>query len=247
MSENSFGNAREKTPLNDYRFPHPSTKEPVGGGKYNAQMMWELANNGKIIFKVSDGVFNQGGNDQSYRKKQQEIDGFERNAIFQLLMDAATQPDFDKAQYLIKRRQFVREGGQGRLSDRPIVQAVFTVIRDKNGVVSLGYTKSDYKALFVFDKASDSELVDFVNGEYVPAHARMSRIYVLGYVNTVQSFLNSKEFANYKPREPKGGNGGGNNNRGGGNSYGNNNGGGNRGGGNSYGGGNDFDDDIPDF
>ncbi|WP_275276166.1 hypothetical protein [Klebsiella quasipneumoniae] len=240
------GNSRPKTPLNDYRYPHPKTKEPLPGGKYPAQAYWELTAAGKVVFKVQDGVF--GGGDNAYKKKEIEMIAFERNAIFQLLREAATDPNFTKSQYTVRDRQFIREGGQAKMSDNPMTIGVFTVIRDSNGVVQLGFSKSDFKALFVFDNARESTLVDFVDGEFKPAHARMSRLYVLGYLSAVEGWLNAAEFSRYQPPKPKnGGNGNGN----GGGGWNNNN-GGNRGngGGNSWGGGgnapaDDFADDIP--
>lgn len=233
MSENTNTNQRIKTPFNDYRYPHPKTKDPLPGAKYPAQALWDVSNPGKIIFKVSDGVF--GGGDNSYKKKQQEIEGPERNAIFALLLEAARDPNFEKSVYSIKRKTFVREGGQSRMSDRPIVQAQFTVLRDKStGVVSLGFSKSDFKALFVFDKPSDSELVDYINGEYVPATARMSRLYVEGYVGWISTPLTQLETEKYTPPKPR------------------NSGNGNSGNGNYQSRQNqnstpDFDDDMPDF
>lgn len=230
MAENSFGNAREKTPLNDYRWQHPATQDPLPGAKYPATMQWELANNGKIIFKVNDGVFQQ-GDSNAYKRKQQEIEGAERNAIFELLLEAANCSDFTKAQYQIKRKQFVREGGAGRMSDRPILQATFTVIREQDGTVKLGFTKGDFKALFVFENIGDSELSEFVDGGYRPAKGLMSRIHVRGYIRFIGNFLDSKEYSNYTPKAPKG------QSNGSGNSYGGNN---NK---NSQ----QYDDDIPDF
>lgn len=229
MSENNFNNAREKTPLNDYRWAHPATNEPLPGAKYPATMQWELSNNGKIIFKVNDSVY-QPGDNSAYKKKQVEIEGSERGAIFELLRHAAADSTFTKAQYHIKRKQPVREGATFRMSDRPIVQATFTVIRDENGVIKLGFSKSDFKALFSFDKLSFSDLTEFVNGEYRPATGLMSRIHLRGYLNWVEAFLIGKEYANYTPKPPKGQT--------------NNSGGGQRSRSNNT---PDYDDDLPDF
>lgn len=215
---NGNGNSRPKTPMNDYRYPHPKTKDPLPGGKYRAQGFWELTSSGKVVFKVQDGVFSQG--DNAYKKKEVELDAIERNAIFQLLREAATEPTFTKSSYTVKDFGFVKQGGESKLSDQPITKATFTVIRDQNGVVQLGFSKSDFKALLVFDNARESTLMDFVDGEFRPAHARMSRLYVMGYLSAVEGWLNFEENARYQPPQRKN-NAGNNNNRGngGGSSY----------------------------
>lgn len=229
MSEQNFGNQREKTILDDYRWAHPHTNAPLPGAKYPATINWAIGNTGKIIFKVNDGVYS-GSGDQSYKKKQQEIELTDRNAIFELLLHAVVDPNFIKAQYQIKRKKFLREsGGSGRMSDQPLVEATFTVIRESNGIIKLGFTKSDFKALFEFDSLSDSVLMNFVDGEYRVDHNLNSKIYVKSYIGSIRDFLDGKEFSKYTPRPPKGQTNNGNNNRNSGNNT------------------QDFDDDLPDF
>ncbi|UVD32266.1 hypothetical protein [Vibrio phage phiKT1028] len=243
------GNARQKTIFNDFYGVHPTTLQPVEGAKFPGQMLWEIANNGRILFKADDKRYNPNDN-QAYKKKECEMGYGDRNMIFDLLIEAATDATFTKAQYTVKKRSFVRQNGQSKMSDQPIAQGQFTVIRDQQGVISLGYSRGDYKVLFTFDRPGFSELNFFENGEWVPATGRMSQMWVRSYVNRVRKFLDQKEDENYQPPKPK--NGGGNNNWGGGNNNGsggnggwggNNNGGGNQGG--NGGGMDDGFDDIP--
>lgn len=240
MSQQQQGNARQKTIFNDYYGIHPQTQHPVEGAKFPGQMLWELANNGKVLFKADDKRYNP-NDQQAYKKKECELGYADRNMIFELLLAAADDPTFTKAQYTVKKRSFIRTGGQSKMSDQPIAQGQFTVIRDANGVISLGYTRSDYKVLFCFDRPGFSELSFFENGEWVPGTGRMSQMWVRSYVNRVRKFLDQKEDDIYQPPKPKNNNGGGNNGWGNNN---NNNGGGNGGNG---GGGNDFDNDFEDI
>ncbi|AUR81014.1 hypothetical protein FDJ25_gp075 [Vibrio phage Aphrodite1] len=233
------GNARVKTPLNDYYGVHPQTAQPVEGAKFPGQALWEFANNGKVLFKADDKRYNP-NDQQAYKKKECEMEASDRNMIFELLLEAANDETFTKGQYTIKKHQFVRQNGQSKLSDQPIAQGQFTVIRDQNGVISMGYTRGDYKILFVFSAPGHSELKFFENGEWVSKEGKMSQMWVRSYVKRMGGILNTKEMEIYQPPKPKNNNwnnnnnGGNNNNNGG---WGNNNGGGN-------GGGNDNFDDI---
>lgn len=232
------GNARVKTPLNDFYGIHPTTKEPVEGAKFPGQMLWEFANNGKVLFKADDKRYNP-NDQQAYKKKECEMSSADRNMIFELLLEAANTPTFTKAQYVIKRRGFVRQNGQSKMSDQPLTQGQFTIIRDANGVISLGYTRGDYKVLFTFDRPGFSELNFFEDGQWVSGAGRMSQTWVRAYVAATRDFLNQKEMEIYQPPQPKNrnGNGGGNGNG----NWGNNN--GNNGSGNNGGnGGGNFDD-----
>ncbi|BAW98330.1 phage protein [Vibrio phage pTD1] len=239
------GNARQKTIFNDFYGVHPTTLQPVEGAKFPGQMLWEIANNGKILFKADDKRYNP-NDQQAYKKKECEMGYGDRNAIFELLLEAASDPTFTKAQYTVKKRSFVRQNGQSKMSDQPIAQGQFTIIRDQQGVISLGYSRGDYKILFTFDRPGFSELNFFENGEWVSGAGRMSQIWVRSYVNRVRKFLDQKEDENYQPPKPKNGNGGGNNNWGGNGNNNNGNNGGNGGGNGGWGdsGGDEY-DDIP--
>ncbi|UPT54045.1 hypothetical protein [Vibrio phage phiKT1019] len=222
-------NARVKTPLNDFYAVHPTTAQPVEGAKFPGQMLWEFANNGKVLFKADDKRYNP-NDQQAYKKKECEMEAADRNMIFELLLEAANDENFTKGQYIIKKQTFIRQNGQSKLSDQPIAQGQFTVIRDPNGVISMGYTRGDYKILFVFTAPGHSELRFFENGEWVSKEGKMSQMWVRSYVKRMGGIINTKEMEIYQPPKPKngGGNGGwGNNNNGGGN---NNNGGNNFGG-----------------
>lgn len=226
-----YTSARLKTPLNDFYYPHPTTKGPVEGAKWPGQMVWELTSNGRVLFKADDKVYNP--NDQNaYKKKECEMTYLDRNYIFDLLLDAANNPDFTRAQYTIKRRGFVRTGGVSKLSDAPVAQGQFTIIRDQDGVISLGYTRGDYKILFVFTTPGANECRWHINGEWVEKAGLSSQTWVRSYVKSVRNMLDQKEMEIYQPPKPKNNNGGGNNNKG--DNYSNNNGGGNN---------NNFDDE----
>ncbi|QGZ14377.1 hypothetical protein [Photobacterium phage PDCC-1] len=234
----SNGNARVKTPLNDFYAVHPTTAQPVEGAKFPGQMLWEIANNGKILFKADDKRYNP-NDQQAYKKKECEMDPSDRNMIFELLLEAANDENFTKGQYAVKKYAFVRQNGQSKLSDQPITQGQFTVIRDQNGVISMGYTRGDYKVLFTFTAPGHSELRFFENGEWVTREGKMSQMWVRSYVKRMGGILNTKDMEVYQPPKPK--NGGSWNNNGGGNKGGN--GGGNGGwGDNNSGGGDNFDD-----
>ena len=73
------GTPRKKSFLNDWRQPHPATDAPLEGGKYPAQFMWEVTNAGKIVLKISDGVFKEGAKSPH---KEVEMNGYDRNILF---------------------------------------------------------------------------------------------------------------------------------------------------------------------
>lgn len=238
------GNQRPKTLFNDYRGLHPATRNIATGAKFAGQLTWELCAGGKIKLKADDKVRTEGN---AYTKKEIEMDFHNRNSFFELLLRAANDPMFTKGQFAVKKHQWIRGSNGNQLSDQPLSQGEFTVIRDENGVISVGYSKSDYKILFDFSKPGFSTYREFVNGEWVDAQGKLSQDFVRGWVNGTRHLLDRWEWDNYTPPKPKNGgngnwNGGGNNNGGGGNW---NGGGNNNSGGNSGGGSNDFDDEIP--
>lgn len=236
MSQQQQGNARPKTFLNDYRGLHPTTARPADGAKFPGQLTWEFANNGKIILKADDKLRSEGN---AYQKKEMEMDFYNRNTFFEMLLDAANNPDFEKSQFSVMRHGFVRGPNGSQLSENPMKQGELTIMKDKNGVISVGYSKGDYKILFPFDKPGFSEAREFINGEFVPMTGKLSSAFVRGWVNGLRDLLTKIEHENYVPPKPKqnsGGWGGGNNN---------NNGGGRSNGGGHSGGDIDFDDDIP--
>jgi hypothetical protein len=247
---------RPQTMFNDFRYPMPTSDKPVEGAKYPARWTWECGLNGNIYFKVNDGVWGQ--QDKNAKSKEVELSVFDRGAIFGLMEEAIRNPNFTKSQYLVKKTVF---GQGGRMNDHPSTLATFTIIRDNEGRILVGYTKGTYKVMFPFTSPFDSVILmaSADGGEPVENRGLMSRVYAKAFIDFSKRFLEDYEFNNFKPREKKGGDNGGNNNRGGNNWGGNNNSGGNQGGGSNWngnGGGNsgggqtrqaqtpDFDDDI---
>lgn len=231
-------NPRDKTMITDYRYPHPHTKEPMPGGKFPATGFFQRTNSNKLemfVFKINDGVYKP--DDKVLNaKKEIEVSIYDRAAIFRMVEDACTNPLFTKAQWPIKRKgRFM--GGQFTDQDKLFTLATFTVIRDPDGIISLGYAKSDYKALLEFTLPTDNEAMFFEDGQWVHKRGYMSQIFASSWANWTRDEMIRQEVAAYRPPESKKGNGGG----GGGHS------GGHGGGGNS---GYsrppaDFDDDIP--
>ena len=236
------GTPRKKNLLNDYRQAHPVTEAPLEGGKYPAQLMWEQANNGKIMLKVNDGVFKEGGG----KHKEVELDIYDRGVFFETLLEATKQPDFGTRQVNVARKQFVFAGGGGgggggRMSDNPITQVLLTITRQPDGKIVVGYSKGDFKAQFIFKGPRHTTLLmKGPDGARVEDHGTMSRMAVRNWVNFHRPMLDRMENESWEPPKPRG-DAPNNNNR----NNNTNNGGG--GGGSSAGGGdfdNSFDDDF---
>lgn len=233
MSQQQFAR-RPQTMFNDYRYPMPKSDAPVEGAKYPARWTWELSATGSsVFFKVNDGVF--GKDDRNAKSKEVELSAFDRGALFNLMEEACNNPNFTKSQYVVRKVTF---GNQGRLNDHPSVLATFTIMRDKEGIIRVGYTKGTYKVMFPFISPFDSIiLISTDGGEPREDRGLMSRMFTKAFIKFSRKFLDEAEFSNYKPKEKKDGGNGGGQRQGGGNSWGGN-GGNNNGGGNSWGGGN---------
>ena len=234
MGQQNFAR-RPSTIFNDFRYPMPTSDKPVEGAKYPARWTWEFAASGSATyFKVNDGIF--GKDDRNAKSKEVELSVFDRNAILNLMENAINDKNFTKAQYHVKKITF---GNSGRLNDHASTLGTFTVIRDSEGRILVGYTKGTYKVMFPFTSPYESTImVSTDGGEPREDRGLMSRVYCKAFIDFSRKYLDQFEWDNYKPREKKGGNGGGNGGNGGGNSWGgnnNNNGGGNNGGGNSWG------------
>lgn len=231
---------RPQTIFNDYRYPMPSSESPVDGAKYPARWTWEIGLDGKIYFKVNDGVF--GKDDRNAKSKEVHLSNMDRNALFQLMREACDNAQFTKAQYHVKQITF---GQGGRLNDHPSTLGIFTVIRTSEGKIQVGYTKGTYKVMFVFSSPFESIIMVQKDGEAHEDKGLMSRVYCKAFIEYSAKFLDDMEIQAYKPKvrntdnnnggnNNRGGNGGWNNNQGGGNNWGgNNNSGGNQGGGRS--------------
>ena len=220
MSQQPAFTPRKKTMLTDYRLPHPLTEQPLEGGKYPAQLMFDQKNNGNIVLKVNDGVYKPG---VPATHKEVDLDVYTRNALFEGVLEATTNPEFNVKQLSVRKKQFVHGPGGSRMSDQPIVQANLTIGRDKNGVISLGYSKGDYKAMFIFKGPNDSVLLVRQGEERVEDHGTMSRWVARAWVGFHRRVLDQLDFDGWqgpKPRNPQGNSGGnnfgGNNNNSGG-------------------------------
>lgn len=198
------GQKRKKTFLNDYRQAHPATDAPINGGKYPAQLMFEQKITGQIVLKINDGVFSEGKSTH----KEVELDAYDRGQLFEALKDAADingNPNFKAAKIIPAKHQFVFQGGSGRMSDKPVVQCNFTVTREDNGEITLGYSKGDYKALVRFKgPRSMSVLVRNASGETVEDKGVMSRWAVRHWVGFMKPVLERMELEGWEPPKPRG-------------------------------------------
>lgn len=198
---------RKKMYLNDWRMPHPASDAPMEGGKYPAQFMWELTNAGKVVLKISDGVYKEGAKSPH---KEVELDMYHRNILFEALLEATNNPEFGTKQLVVKKHQFVRTGGASRMSDAPITQITLTIIRDADGIITLGYSKGDYKVKTRFKGPNQSViLVRNAGGETVEDLGVMSRMYVRSWIKFHQPVLDRMELEGYEPPKPREGTGGG--------------------------------------
>jgi hypothetical protein len=206
---------RKKTLLTDYRQPHPQSIEPVDGAKYPAQLMWDQANNGKIMLKVNDGIYKEGAKNNH---KEIEMDYQHRGILFEALLEATTNENFGVKQFAVQWKQFVFAGGSGRMSDQPVLQANLTITRAANGVITLGYSKGDYKVQFKFHGPKDSKIyMKNEAGERVVDEGVMSRWHVRAWVHFHRPLLDRMDNDGWEPPKPKdgqGGSGGGGSNRG---------------------------------
>lgn len=191
---------RKKTALNDYRLPHPRTDAPLEGAKYPAQLMFDQKNNGMIVLKVSDGIYKPG---VPSTHKEVELDGYTRNVLFEAVLEATNNPDFKVKQLSVRKKQFVHGPGGGRMSENPIVQANLTIGRDSNGVVSLGYSKGDYKAMFNFRGPNDTVLLVKEGDERVEDHGTLSRWTARAWVGFHKDLLNTLEIEGWTPPKPR--------------------------------------------
>jgi len=213
---------RKKSFLNDWRQPHPCTEAPLEGGKYPAQFMWEVTNAGKIVLKVSDGVYKEGAKNTH---KEVELNGYDRGVFFEALLEATNNPDFKTKQLVVKKHQFVRQGGQSRMSESPITQVTLTIIREDNGVIWVGYSKGDYKVKVRFKGPNSTVLMmrDPATNELVEDSGLMSRFAARNWVNFHRYVLDRMELEGWEPPKSQNNNNGGSNGGSGGGHQRNNN------------------------
>ena len=225
MSQQQAFQRRTPILLSDYRYPSPMSREPVDGAKYPARWTWEQGLDGKIYFKVNDGVF--GKDDRNAKMKEVEMSVYDRGALFELMKDACDNANFTKTQYHVKKVTF---GAGGRLNEHASTLGIFTVMRSQEGRISVGYTKGTYKVMFDFKSPFESMIMVAKDGEPREDAGLMSRVFCKSFINFCGPYLDKLEVEGYKPRiknesnNNSGGNSGWNGN--GGNNW-NGNGGGN--------------------
>ena len=225
MSQQQAFQRRTPILLSDYRYPSPMSREPVDGAKYPARWTWEQGLDGKIYFKVNDGVF--GKDDRNAKMKEVEMSVYDRGALFELMKDACDNANFTKTQYHVKKVTF---GAGGRLNEHASTLGIFTVMRSQEGRISVGYTKGTYKVMFDFKSPFESMIMVAKDGESREDAGLMSRVFCKSFINFCGPYLDKLEVEGYKPRiknesnNNSGGNSGWNGN--GGNNW-NGNGGGN--------------------
>lgn len=192
---------RKKTILNDYRMPLPASIAPLEGARNPAQFMWELKNNGKIVFKVNDGVYKQGAKNTH---KEVELDWSERGMVFEALRDAVKNKDFVNKQIPIRKKDFVFTGGRSQMSETPILKATFTIRRDEQGIIYWGYSKGDYKVEVSFRGPNDTSVFyKDENGNRREDHGALSRYNAAAYVRFHEPILNRMEEEHWTPPKPK--------------------------------------------
>lgn len=193
---------RKKLFLNDWRQPHPTSEAPLEGAKFPAQFLWELTNAGKVVFKINDGIWKEGA---KTTHKEVEMGAYQRGILFNSLLEAANNPEFTIKQYIIKKPGFVRTGGQSRMSDQPITHGTFTIKRDDRGVITLGYSKGDYKTTTSF-RGPNNDVIMMRNeaGELVEDIGFMSRMYLRSWVDFHKRVLDRMELDGWTPPVPKG-------------------------------------------
>ena len=180
---------------NDYRYPAPMSREPVEGAKYPARWTWEQGLDGKIYFKVNDGVF--GKDDRNAKMKEVEMSSMDRGALLELMRNACDDPNFTKTQYHVKKVTF---GAGGRLNEHPSTLGIFTVMRSQDGRISVGYTKGSYKVMFDFKSPFESMIMVAKDGEPREDPGLMSRVFCKAFINFYLPYLNELEISGYKPR-----------------------------------------------
>lgn len=194
MSELQF-KRRAPSILSDYRYPSPMSREPVDGAKYPARWTWEQGLDGKIYFKVNDGVF--GKDDRNAKMKEVEMSVYDRGALFELMKDACDNANFTKTQYHVKKVTF---GAGGRLNEHASTLGIFTVMRSQEGRISVGYTKGTYKVMFDFKSPFDSMIMVAKDGEPREDAGLMSRVFCKAFINFCGPYLDKLEIEGYKPR-----------------------------------------------
>jgi len=194
-------NARRKTIFDDWKQPQASTIDPVQGGKYPATWIIQQKSNGKIVMKINDGIYDP--NSKS-NHREVEMNWSDRNALMEGILEACMDAGFESRQMVIRKKDFIKSGGQSKISDNPIVKAMFTIDRSKDGVISVTYRKGEYSAKIVFRGANDTVLyMKNAEGQKVEDHGTLSRWAARAWVKWHQEPVNTMERDMYEPPAPK--------------------------------------------
>lgn len=195
-------NARRKTIFDDWKQPQAATIDPVQGGKYPATWIIQQKSNGKIVMKINDGIYDP--NSKS-NHKEVEMNWSDRNALMEGILEACEDPNFETSQMVIRKKDFIKSGGQSKISDNPIVKGMFTIDRNKNtGVISVTYRKGEYDAKIVFRGAFDTVLYrKGADGQKYEDHGTLSRWAAKAWVKWHQDPVNQMEREMYEPPAPK--------------------------------------------
>lgn len=194
-------NARRKTIFDDWKQPQASTIDPVQGGKYPATWIIQQKSNGKVVMKINDGIYDP--NSKS-NHREVEMNWSDRNALMEGILEACNVEGFETRQLVIRKKDFIKTGGQSKISDNPIVKAMFTIDRSKGGVISVIYRKGEYDAKIVFRGANDTVLyMKNAEGVKVEDHGTLSRWAARAWVKWHQDPVNQMERDMYEPPAPK--------------------------------------------
>ncbi len=194
-------NARRKTIFDDWKQPQASTIGPVQGGKYPATWLIQQKSNGKIVMKINDGVYDP---NSKTNFKEVEMNWSDRNALMEGILEACNTEGFETRQLVVRKKDFVKSGGQSKISDNPIIKGIFTIDRGKDGVISVTYRKGEYDAKIVFRGAFDTVLyMKNAEGVKVEDHGTLSRWTARAWVKWHQDPVNQMEREMYEPPAPK--------------------------------------------
>lgn len=198
MSEQSKFPRRPSTIFNDFKYPMPRSTKPVEGAKFPAIWMWEIGLNGKIFFKVRDGL--EGSDDRNAKNKEVELTFSQRNSLLFTLQEAVSNPEFQSAQVQVKKRLYNPQ--TKRFNDDPSILATFTVIRTKSGEIKVHFARGSYELVFNMNDELLSMRTKNMEGSMEDNVGLASRAYTSSFIKFSEKFLDIEEWNRYS-RETK--------------------------------------------
>lgn len=236
MSQQPQFPRRPATIFNDFKYDMPKSTKPVDGARFPATWTWEIGVNGKIHFKVNDGIYGQ--QDANAKNKEVELSWLQRGQLLFVLQEAVNNKDFETSQVVISKKLY--NNSTKRFNDTPTVMATFTIIRTKTGEIRVNFARGTYELMFVFN--DDKLIIRTKTADGTIENVGLaSRAYTNSFIAFSTKFLDHEEWARYTREDKKAGGAGG---QGGGQGGGNNTQGGGGGGQSS---GRDFDDEDMDM